>query len=438
MRLSWALLAYPAVEAADIYAAVAQKADCTGAVGCKGYYRAFAATTSPPSSVFDPTSTVTGISMAAIGAQLNASAMVADAKVDVAGFRFKTPADTSDTNRGLSFYFGYLGATGNWDASIATSNVAGAVAEIVSSWTSIIAYYDNDGTAGFKWNVDAAADARWDIFNCAEGAAKNYDTIDPAGGINLEELTWTPIARTKVQCNTNPALADAPDGCEIYSFTTHGSNSSLPSIPIITFTVRIASQPVLINNVKHGPNFAKFDVTVQYPWAAVSPRLYSASTAKLAIVALNAGKAGSFVGSTVHSSDTDALVFTAGTSGHTSHYSFASTATIDGQVGAINTQVITGQQLIDFSCPLGSPCHGLIGITATSLLAGSLKIAATWLQGFGWKSSLTVHSLGTTAAPASVFWDPQVGAGGEYGGDANTAAVAIPSFLVLVATFLFY
>jgi hypothetical protein len=127
---------------AQTYAAVEAKAGCVGAAGCAGYYRAFVATTTPLNSDFGPPSNVSGIALAAIGVQAATNGQQAVAKVDVAGFKFKTPADPSDDvgatqHRGLSFYFGYLGATGSWDNNTQTGAIVGAAAEIASSITSI-------------------------------------------------------------------------------------------------------------------------------------------------------------------------------------------------------------------------------------------------------------------------------------------------------------
>lgn len=308
--------------------------------------------------------------------------------------------------------------------------MVGALAEVVSTLNSLNVYYNNDGKTGFNWDVTAAAANRQDILNCANGEAKGYDTLDVDGTIDLKDLTWTPIEHTKVLCNTIPALSDAPASCEIHSLTTSGSNATLSSTPIITFTIRISSQPVLINRVLHGPDQAKFDVTVQYPWAA--KKLYNNATARLALIALHAGKAGAFVGTAKRNDDgTNSLLFAA-PGGQTSRYSYTNNATIDGAIGPVSTQVVTGQQIIDYNC-IGAPC----GLTATQfLVALVLQPAVVWLQSFGWKSSITIHSLGSDAHPANVFWDPAVGAGPS---STNSGSLMAPSFfLVAVAALLFH
>lgn len=430
MRLSWALLAFlESVGAVDTYAAVAGKA-CSGEIGCAGYYRAFGVTTSPADSDFGPPSNVTGLSVAAIGAQVALNGTLVAAKLDVGGFRFKTPNDVSDNNnRGLTFYFGYLGVTGAWDSTTKTGAMAGALAEVVSSFSSVNVYYNNDGKDGFHWDLAA----RQDILNCTNGEAKMYDTLDVKGTIDLKDLDWTPIEHTKLQCNTLPGLSTAPPACEIHSLTTSGSNSTLSSSPIVTFTIRIASMPLLINRVMHGPDYAKFDVGINYPWAAKN--LYNNATARLTLIALHAGKTAAFVGAAkVDADGTHSLVFAA-PGGQVSKYSYTGNATVDGQVSPVFTQIVTGQEIIDFNCA-GAPCL----LTATQLVVTAvLQPAVNWLQAFGWRSSITFHSLGA-ARPANVFWDPAVGAGpsAPSGTTPSSASIMGPSlFLGAIAALLF-
>jgi len=426
MRLTWALLVLEGVSAVDVYAAVAAR-QCTGSVGCQGYYRAFSVMTNPFNSAFDPTSNVTGVSVAAIGAQASTAGTVTQAKVDVGGLKFKTPADTSDSNNALSFYFGYLGATGTWDSTTKTGSMAGALAEVASSLSSINVWYDNDGVTGFNWDVTQPdITKRWNVYDCAQGVVNSYDCLDPNGSIDLKTLIWTPISHTKVVCNTIPALSTAPAGCEIHSLTTSGALASIPGTPVITFTARIASQPVLINNIPHGPDFTKFDVTVAFPWSQFN--LYSNTTAKVALIAFTAGKSGTFAAATTGSDGSNSLTFAAGSA--SSHYSYTANAQVDGVSEPVTTQVITGQQILDFTCPAGSPCAGLF--SATSWISAILKIGVNWWQAFGWKVSVTIHALGTSNMPTTIFWDPQVGADGG----ANSAAFAVPSLILLAALML--
>jgi hypothetical protein len=293
---------------------------------------------------------------------------------------------------------------------------------------SVNVWYDNDGVTGFKWDfAQTDITKRYDVYNPAQGEAKLYDCFDPNGGLELKNLTWTPIDHTNIKCNSKLELAAAPDQCEIHSLTTSGAHWSAPSTPVITITARIATQPVKINDVLHSPEFAKFDVTVAFPWAAFNADLYAPAKAKLALIALAAGKSGTFVGAARKNTDgTDSLVFAAEGGKSSSHYSYTATAQIDGVAGPVTTQVITGQQIVKFECPFGSPCFlsKTIGVTTV------LGISVRWLEAFGWKSSVAIHALGTTDKPTKVFWDPTLGAEGT-----NSAALAVPSFVLLLALF---
>jgi len=419
-----------AAVALDAYGAVSLGA-CVNNVGCAGFYRAIGISTSPANSVFDPISTVTGVSVAAIGAQAATNGADAVARVDVAGIKFKTPADTSDNNnRALSFYFGYLGVAGSWDNKTQTAAVAGALAEVVSVLGSINVWYDNDNTAGFNWDITQTDPTKkYDIFDNAIGVQKGYDTIDTKGTIDLNNLTWTPISHSKVQCNTQIGLTNASDKCEIHSLTTSGL-SGLSTV--ITITARIATQPVLVNGAQNGPDRIKFDVRVQYPWTTMSAGLYNSSRAKLALISFAAGKSGAFVGAAVKRADqSDSLVFASGSTS-SAYYAYKQSCKVDGADAAVTTQVVTGQQILDYDCT-GAPCAGVFGLGTTNLVALVLKIKVGWLQAFGWKSAVAFHSLGTTTMPADIDWDPEVGSTSTV---ANSAALAAPS-LVLLAFFLF-
>jgi hypothetical protein len=440
MRLTWALLALFEAVTADTYGAVALKAGCVNAVGCAGYYRALGVSTSPAGSSFGPPSTVTAVSVAAIGVQAASNGTISAGTVDVAGMKFKTPADMSDGSDGsLSFYFGYLGVSGVWNNDTQTGAVAGALAEVVSVLSSVEVYYDNDNQAGFHWDLSPNDPTkRYDIFNNADGEAKGYDTLDSKGNIDcVQNLTWTPMTHTRIQCNTIPALSNMPDSCEIHSLRTSGFlSTSNSTTPVLTVVARIATHPIMINNNQHGPDRVKFDIEVQYPWADMSS-LYSASKAKLLLISFAAGKAGDFVGAAIPRGDgSDSLVFAAAGSKASGYVAYKQTAMVDGTSAPVTTQVITGAEISAFTCT-GAPCAGALGLglTATNIIAAVLKTKVAWLQAFGWRSSLAFHALGTTAAPVDILWDPEVGTSATT---TNSAAFSVPSALLLLLTFLLF
>jgi len=329
----------------------------------------------------------------------------------------------------LSFYFGYLGLGGKWDNSTQTTTVAGALAEVVASVTSLQVYYDFDGVAGFHWDITQTDPTKKrDIYNCDNAAAGKYDCVDASASLDLKTLDWTPIDHTKIKCNSIAALADYPDGCEIHSLTTSGHTIAAPTAKIIEFTIRIASQPVKINNIPHGPDYAKWDVTVNFPWASYTTLK---ANPRLALVTVAAGKSGVFVGSATRNDDgSNSLNFAAEGNKARAYYGYSSMATIDGASAPITTQVITGQQVLNFNCDLTSPCAGLTG---TNLLVTALKYPIGIWAVLGWKTSIAIHTLGNNPQPGVVFWDPVTGAGDG----SSPAAIAVPSALLVLLAFFY-
>jgi len=386
----WLLvLAFVQGAAADSYAAVAFDGGCQNNVGCAGFYRAFVAATSPALSTFGPPSTVTGISAAAIGIQAASNGMVSSGNVDVAGLKFRTPADTSDNNKALNFYYGYLGVSGVWDNRTATGSIAGAFLEISSSIDSIQVYYDKDGTSGFQWDLKSQND----IYVCTG----SWDCIDTNGKTDVKGLVWTPISRTVVNCSDVVPNAGYSDDCTIHTFTTTGSQSGAT---VLTITARTASQAITVNGVLISPLKVKFDVDVAVPWSSW-PLLSDATHAKVALIFVHAGKAGggSAIASLTSSgaSVVSSLVFN-GANGKASYFGYTGTATVDGSTSNVVTQRITGAQIEAYKG----------GLTATSILVGYLQIFVGIAKGFGWSLEITIHSW-ANEHPVAISWDPEVG-----------------------------
>jgi len=398
---------------AQTYGAVEANGACVSGVGCKGYYRAFVATTLPLGSMFGPPSNVTGISLAAIGAQASSDGSVTNARVDIAGFKFKTPADTSDSNKGLSFYFGYLGASGVWDNNTKTVNVAGALCEIASSLHSIQIFYDRDGVPGFQWDL-AKGD---DILSCASGT---YDCVDTNGGINMDRLTWTPISRVVDKCvDKLPAGTTGYDAtnCYIHTLSTEGQ---LNGSAVVSLAIRTASQPIKINGQLHTPDKAKWDLRIDYPWAIIG-NLSNASAAHVALLKVHAGKAVSAaaVATVNEGTVSKALTFTAN-GGKQAYFGYTTSVTVDGAAANVITDTITNTEIKNWNG------QGIL----TNLLMAGLKINVGILEAFYWIPQLTVHSF-EKAHPNSIVWDPVVGV------MTAPANVAIPSLVLVLLAFIF-
>jgi hypothetical protein len=394
--------------AADSYTAIAAR---------DGFYRQLTVAAVPD------VANATSISVAAIGAQVAGSGGVGSARVDVAGFKFKNPTDLSDgeNNRGLGFYFGYLGVSGTWNNDTKTQSLAGALAEIAAGWTTIFVYYDNDGVPGAQVNLTQ------DWLNCAAGFAGGFDCLDNNGSIPLNNLTWGPITGSKADC---PAGYGA--NCSIWSLTT----ASLDGI--ISFTMHLASEPVLINNVRVEPNYAKIDVTINYPWAALSAGLIDATKANLGLVAFTAGRAGAAAAVRTKVDNKDAVVFEA--ADKSAYFSWEGTAVVPGSTGTVYAQGISGAQLKSNDC---SKC-GFTGI-----YVAVLQLISGWYEAFGWKTEMIVFSW-NEVKPTQVAWDPALGLAPSpppapppptTAGPApvkGSAAALIPSAVLLVVSALLF
>jgi hypothetical protein len=308
------------------------------------------------------------------------------------------------------------------------------LAEVVASLSSVNVYYDHDGVPGFQWNIDEADPTkRWDIYDCSKAAANNYDCVDTNAALNVAtDLQWTYIDHTKISCSAAPGLTTGnyAAGCEIHSLTTVGSLATAPTQPVLTFTIRIASQPVMINGVKHGPDFAKWELQVNFPYSNY-PNILDQANARLAIVTVAAGKAGAFVGAASKSNGVEAVSWSAG-AGIRAYYDYNTTATANGGT-TVYTQIVTGQQILNFLCTSASPCNGILGVSGTNILVAYLKLAVNGGLVFGWRASIAIHAFGDLVAPATIDWDPSVGAGDAT----NSALLAAPSAVVLAAIAMF-
>lgn len=359
-----------------------------------GFYRQLTVTGSPSVANISQ-GTATGISVAAIGADVDADAAGGSAKADIAGFKFRNPADLSDSNKGLVFYFGYLGVSGQWDISAKTASLQGALAEIASSWEDIFAYYDHDGVPGFQLRLGA------DFFNCATAATQKYDCVDLNGVVSLNSLSWGGIQVSNTSC---PASYNNPK-CAIWSFTTSSTDG------IITFTLRLASEPVLVNGIRLEPNYGKIDVSINYPWASKS--LSNANNAKVGIVAYTAGRAGS-AGVNYREVDGNKAVLYQ-VNDKSAYFSWDSQATIAGASTSVYANYHSGASIKALNC---AQC-GL----STFYYAG-LKVRQGILEALGWNTQMLLFSWDKNR-PDNVFWDPAIGMT-----DKGSAATAVFSFAV--------
>jgi len=402
---------------------VAFNAGCTDAVGCAGFYRAFAVATSPAGSSFYPTSTVTGVSAAAVGVQAASNGGITAANFDLAGVRIKNPADTTDSNKGLSFYYAYLGASGVWNNSTSTGSISGSLLEISSTVSYIQVYYDRDGTPGFYWDLTQPQN---DVYTCTAGGT--YDCFDTNGNIDVTKLLWSDISLNITNCSLAVPGAGYAADCTIQTFTSSGA-LTVGGAAVLTVTARTASQPITVNGVLISPMKVKWDVDITVPWSYFTgtTALSSPTTAKIALIFFHAGKAAS--GSAVATvtgagaSVVSNLVFN-GAGGLASYFGYTGTATVDSNTATVHTEVVTGAQVLAFN-PTG----------ATSIIVVTLlKAYIGVLQGFGWTVQLSFHSF-DIAHPTVISWDPEVGMTNATA--SSPAALLVPGVGVLALLTLF-
>jgi hypothetical protein len=403
------LLALCAGVGAQTYAAVEANAACTNGVGCKGYYRAFVATTLPANSDFGPPSNVTGLALAAIGVQAQSDGTVTNGRVDVAGLKFRTPADTSD-KPDLSFYFGYLGVSGVWDNKTQTGALTGALCEIYSSFNSIQIYYDRDSTPGFQFDLTGN-----DVFDCT----KTWDCVDPAGAIAITNLTWDNITRVVDTCVSKIPNGNYDANCKIITLSTIGR---MNGTAVVTIDIRTASQPLTIDGVLHNPDKAKWDVRVNYPWAVMTG-IATPASAKVALVNVHAGKAATAAGVVTVNSGTVSKSLTFTGTGKSAYFGYSTAVTVDGAASTVVTQTITAEAISNWNGNL---------LTKTADLMGKLKVAVIVYAVFGgWRVQLTIHSF-TPSAPNNIFWDPENGVLSTSGAMATVPAMLLALVLALL------
>jgi hypothetical protein len=240
-------------------------------------------------------------------------------------------------NTALAFYFGYLGVSGQWSNSSQTASVNGALAEIVASWESLFVYYNRDGTNGFQWNMNS------DVFDCT----KTNDCIDVNGVIDIKSTAFGGIITTKVNC---PAGYNV--NCTIYRFETSSTDG------VLTFVLRLASEPVLINNVRVEPNYGKIDVEIRYPWSTRT-NLTDATNAKIGIVAYTAGRAGTASASIARIDGNEAVAFTA--NDKSAYFSWDGNAALTSTTNArVYAHYVSGQTIADNNCDVFT-C-GVLGV----------------------------------------------------------------------------
>jgi len=310
----------------------------------------------------------------------------------------------------LNFYFGYLGASGTFDNSTGIGSIAGAFLEVVSTLSSLVVYQDRDGVAGFQWDLSSSSQP----FGCGALNPGTFDCFDGNSVDVKNNLTWTPLTKTEVNCSQYITGADA--GCKVVYLNTAGFLAG-NSTYVINITARAATQPIIINGILHSPLKLKWDVSINVPWwswTLVNP----AANNGVAIIAAHAGKAGAGLATVVTAPGSKSLTFTA-SAGHAAYFGYLESATTDtGGNTTIFTETYTGASIINYNANL---------VAAFLLIPLKLQLGALAL--LGWTSQVTIHSFLTTK-PNTIYWDPENGMQTTSG-----SALLVPSVAVALMAF---
>jgi len=254
------------------------------------------------------------------------------------------------------------------------------------------------------------------VFDCTAGVNGGFDTVDPKGYIDVKNLTFAGMSATKSDC---PSGYNA--NCTIYKLTTTSADGSL------TFTMRLASEPVLINNIRVEPNYAKIDVSINYPWASASG-LWNQSIARVGLVAYTAGRSGTASATYSRVNNNDAVVFSVGDK--SAYFSWDGTSTLSGTSATVYLDSISGATLAALDC--SSFKCGII----TSIYVGELQFRQLYMNGLGWKTEMLLFSW-DAVQPANVFWDPAIGLMDPPTQNDSSAAALIPSLAIAFAAALY-
>jgi len=292
-----------------------------------------------------------------------------------------------------------------------------AWAEMVAGFNFIFLFQDRNGVPGFQYNLGDP------VFDCSQN--NGYDCIINGSPIDLkQDVSWSAISIASTAC---PPGYNA--NCSVTTFTTTGTLSA-DGTTVFQIVQTIANQKIIITANGHtvGPDYAKIDFTVTYPWASASKN----QTANKAVACIGiAGYAGGSAGGAAFVGvfqTRPALVFS-GSSGKVAIFGWDPIATVDGVTQNVYVDTISGQEILNYKCP------GILSI-CPAIIAG-WQVAAAVVQAIGW--NVEIIFLSSPGAGSSTWeYDPTYGAADSTevttGGSsflAPTMYVTLLSFFVL-------
>jgi hypothetical protein len=302
--------------------------------------------------------------------------------------------------------FSALSATANVDWTKDGSgkvifDIQGAWAEIIVGLSTIFLYEERSTEEGFQYTLGG------DVWGCPVTGTTDCIILDSL--INLKEnITYSPLTVTSTSC-ADVGLTGYSPNCTIFQISSIGN---LNTSPVITITLTLASQKVIIgpvvNNNQIGPDFAKVDFTINYPWTAKNQDGVK-DKAHIGMAIYGAGKAGT-------------AAVTGGTLNGKSAYLWytdktrAAAWSWDGQAEITTTNGVTpatayavgisGQSIEDVQYPV---CTDItLSCIVNNLVILSWKNAVGWAKAFGWTTEIIVLSWHGAGAN-EVYYDPGIG-----------------------------
>jgi hypothetical protein len=287
----------------------------------------------------------------------------------------------------------------------------------------MFAYQERNNQPGFQYKV---GDFVW---SCAVN--NGLDCIVDGSFIDFKkDISWSQVTTASQTCvSALSSTTGYNNTCTIFQVTTTGSYLGASAM---TITLTLASQKILLKptitatGVEIGPDVAKFDLVIRYPWVQ---KLVSKTTSYVALLAGAAGKASSGVvaggqwqgkSSSVWYFDKDRAAV----------LSWDGSATINS--GSVTNPVpvfvqgISGASILAYNCTDTNPAICLI----QNLILTPWKIVAGLLTGFGWTPELVILSW-PQLGPDTITHDPIYGS-------ASSTEIKSGSLLFTPTLFLYF
>jgi len=296
-------------------------------------------------------------------------------------------------------------ANANGNGSILVQ-IQGALAEMGLGFHGIFAYQERNSKPGFQYAVGDR------VFDCSTN--NNLDCIVANSYVDMQnDLVWSPITYGSQSCVSK--LIDTTgynNTCTIYQITTTGSILLGPQVIQITLT--LASQKILLNPAVNGheigPDRAKFDIQINYPWAS-KPSITKA-TSNVALLLSAAGKAVSGAAQSfvyVNNNQQYQSIGWVGAKGKATVLAWDGSATLTTGTASSTVNVyvngISGASISAYTC---SDCTALELVTWYAFLIVPWKAAVNTLTVLGWTPEIVILSWDQAGAD-QVLYDPIYG-----------------------------